>query len=143
MNETSFLGGKVRKISLPEFHGPPPAGATGPKRLHLAQGELANFYNGEAGMRYLAFMELRVGGIRGNHFHRKKQEWVYLISGRLLLVVQEGETGTPISINLRAGDLVTIETGIAHAFNPLDPGQAVEFSPASFDPADIQKFTVI
>ena len=143
MNEASFLDGKVRKISLPKFHGPPPAEATGPKRLHLAQGELANFYNGEPGMRYLAFMELRVGAIRGNHFHRKKEEWVYLISGRLLLVVQEVEASRPISIDLVAGDLVTIATGVAHALNPLEPGHGVEFSPALFDPADVQKSTLI
>lgn len=143
MDETVFFDGRVRKRSLPVFRGQPPPEAPAPKRLLLAQGELANFYDHPEGIRYLAFLELRLGGIRGNHFHRKKLEHLYLISGRVLLGVKEDENGKLISFPINAGDLVTIEPGICHAFEPGEAGQAIEFSPRLFDAADIYKVRVL
>lgn len=143
MDETVFFDGRVRKRSLPVFRGPPPPEAPGPKRLLLAQGELANFYDHPEGIRYLAFLELRVGGIRGNHFHRKKLEHLYLVSGRLLLGVKEDENSELISIQMQAGDLVSIEPGICHALEPEEAGEAIEFSPRLFDVADIYKVCVL
>ena len=143
MDELLYFGGRLRKRSLPVFHGSPPPEATAPKRLLLAQGELANFYDHPQGIRYLAFLELRPGGIRGNHFHRKKLEHLYLISGRLLLGAKENVDGELISIPMEAGDLVTIEPGICHAFEPREVGQAIEFSPRTFDSADIYKTRIL
>jgi mannose-6-phosphate isomerase-like protein (cupin superfamily) len=139
MNETVLFGGRVRKTSLPLFHGPPPADASGPKRLSLAQGELANFYDSPEGIRYIAFLELRAGGIRGNHFHRVKVEHVYLFSGRLKVLLKDGPEGEIASLDLVAGDLVRIQPGVAHAFKPMEAGFGVEFSPNLFNGEDIIK----
>ena len=143
MNAVVYFGGRLRKRSLPVFNGSPPPEAAAPKRLLLAQGELANFYDHPEGIRYLAFLELRAGAIRGNHFHRKKLEHLYLISGRLLLAAKENADGELISLQLEAGDLATIEPGICHAFEPGEAGQAIEFSPGMFDSADIYKVRVL
>lgn len=143
MSKVTFLDGLVHKESLPVFHAPPWGPTGGSKRLFLPQGELASFYDADEGIRYAAFVELRVGGIRGNHIHQIKEEHVYLISGELLLVAQDGLDGQRVSLELQAGDLVKISTGVAHAFNPLKPGLAVEFSKARFNPADVQKVVLI
>lgn len=143
MDETVFFEGRLRKRSLPVFEGPPPSEAEGPKRLLLAQGELANFYDGPEGMRYMAFMELRPGTVRGNHLHRIKVEHVYLVSGQLLLVAQDGARGKRVEIKLRPGDLVSIGTGIAHAFRPIEAGHGIEFSPARFNAGDLEKCALI
>lgn len=138
--ESSFLNGKVLKRSLPAL--PLPLGPQAPnlRRLVLPQGELAQFYDADEGIRYLAFIELLPGKIRGNHYHKVKVELVYVISGEVLLLVADTDSGGRASVPLRAGDLVTIQTGIAHALQPVKPGQAVEFSTARFDAADIHKF---
>jgi len=82
----SLLGdGGVRKWSLPIITGAPATGAPLQKRLALPQGELAQIWDGHSGVRYLAVMELRTGALRGNHYHLRKHEWVYLISGELTL----------------------------------------------------------
>ena len=143
MSRTSYFEGKVLKHSLPSFQGAPPAGATGPKRLALPQGELANFYDDQEGVRYLACIELRPGTVRGNHWHEVKEEQIYVISGELLLVVQERESGARQELELRPGDLALIRPGIAHALKTAAPGYAVEFSRTKFDPSDIKKLTVI
>src|SRR5207244_1538986 len=107
--------------------------------LLLPQGELAQFYDAEQGVRYLAFIELRSGSVRGNHYHRVKEEWVYIIAGELALIVEDISTRARESLPLGAGDLVFIPTGIAHALQVQQTGQAIEFSVARFDPLDIHK----
>jgi hypothetical protein len=59
-----------------------------------------------------------------------------------LLSVADIESKASASVTLRAGDLAGIRVGIAHAFRPTAPGQAIEFSSARFDVADIHKYPV-
>ena len=113
--ERTFLGGKVRKLSLPVVHGRPADTAPALKRLLLDQGELAQFYTGDEGMHYLAFVELRAGAVRGNHYHKVKKEWIYVISGELSLVLEDIASGTRDGFTMIGGDLAFIPTYIAHA----------------------------
>jgi hypothetical protein len=140
MPPATYLNGKLRKHTLPAFELPLPADAPTMKRLLLSQGELAQFYDADEGVRYLAFIELRPGTVRGNHFHKLKVEWVYIIVGEVLLIAEDIQTKNRETVPLRTGDLAIIETGVAHALQVVQPGHAVEFSPARFDPLDIHKF---
>ncbi len=135
-----FLAGKVLRWSLPSLSAPPKAGAPLLKRLCLPQGELAQFYDGDEPIRYMAFLELRPGCPRGNHYHKLKEERLYVIQGEISLVVQDILEPKRDAIPLRAGDLALIRTGIAHALLADTPGQAVEFSAARFDLADTYRF---
>jgi uncharacterized RmlC-like cupin family protein len=139
MAESSFLAGKVRKRSLPVVRGPSSADTPAMKRLLLPQGELAQFYDGPEGMRYMAVIELRAGNTRGNHYHQVKEELVYVVDGEVLLVVEDLDTEARASVPLSTGDLVFIPTRIAHALQVVRPGLAIEFSAARFDPADIYR----
>ncbi|HWX21245.1 MAG TPA: cupin domain-containing protein [Candidatus Binatia bacterium] len=136
---TTFLAGKVRQWSLPVVQAPSGADAPRLKRLLLPQGELAQFYDGEEGIRYIAMIQLRPGNPRGNHYHKVKQEFLYLMEGEVLLLVEDLETRQRASVPLHGGDLAFIPTRIAHALQVLQPGFAVEFSAARFDPADIYR----
>lgn len=123
-------------------------GPTGPdapllKRLRLPQGELAQFYDSDDGMRYMAVIELRQGMVRGNHYHLKKQEWAYLIEGNAELVVEDRESQTREVLVLQSGDGVVIEPGVAHAYRPLSPGRAIEFSPTRFEAGDTLRYPLI
>src|ERR1041384_3574955 len=136
--QVTFLAGRVVKRTLPLLSAPPSPEAPRLKRLMLPQGELAHFYDGPEGIQYLAFLDLRAGTVRGNHYHKVKHELLYLISGEVLLVVQDLESKDRASLSLQAGDLATIPTGIAHAIETRHAGHAIEFSPARFDAADVQ-----
>ncbi|HLH55187.1 MAG TPA: cupin domain-containing protein [Verrucomicrobiae bacterium] len=142
INQIALLGGKVLKSTLPLLDSSSAASAKGPKRLSLPQGDLSNFYDGDEGIRYAAFIELKAGSPRGNHLHRVKVEHVYLISGEVSLIVQNSASDR-VTVELKPGDLVRIETGIAHVFCPVQDGCAVEFSPNRFDPADVERFALI
>jgi mannose-6-phosphate isomerase-like protein (cupin superfamily) len=138
--EVTVLNGKVLKQSLPVL--PLPLGPDAPalKRLLLPQGELAQFYDAAEGVRYLAFIELVPGQVRGNHYHKVKEELVYVIQGEVLLIVEDIDSKERASVELRTGDFGMIRTGVAHAYRTVSAGQAIEFSVARFDPADIHRY---
>jgi mannose-6-phosphate isomerase-like protein (cupin superfamily) len=138
----SYLGGKVSVNSLCVLRPPLPESMPTVKRLLLGQGELAQIMDGSVPIRYLAALELKPGSVRGNHFHRIKREFFYMITGTSRLLVRELQEPAPVSIFLSAGDLALIETGVAHACIPETSGVAVEFSEAPFDPADVHRFEV-
>ncbi len=106
------------------------------KRLALPQGELAQLYDADEGIRYLAWIELKPGSLRGNHYHRRKPEFFYLLAGGVELTVEEVSSGQRAEIPIAVGDLVFISPEIAHTYRPLAAGHAVEFSAARFDAAD-------
>jgi uncharacterized cupin superfamily protein len=109
----------------------------------LPQGELANIYDAEEGIRFLTFLELRAGSTRGNHCHKVKEEYFYVIQGEVALLVQDVESGARDSLRLCAGDLAFISTGVAHASQITQPGQALEFSKTRFDPNDSCRHPVV
>ena len=141
--ESAFLSGKVRKRSLPAFQ--PPTGSDAPalKRLLLPQGELAQFHDGPEPIHYQAYIELREGTVRGNHYHEVKEEFIYLIQGELLLVMEDIDSRTRESVSLQTGDLVVISPRVAHALKILKHGHAIEFSTARFDVADTHRHPLV
>jgi mannose-6-phosphate isomerase-like protein (cupin superfamily) len=140
MNESSFLSGQVRKQPLPSLESLAEADHASLKRLLLPQGELALFHNGDPAVHYLAFIELRQGTVRGNHYHKAKQEFIYVLGGEVLLVLEDIHSKLRQNVTLQTGDLVVIEPGVAHALRVRQSGQAIEFSPARFDAADIYRY---
>lgn len=143
MAEQSFLSGKVRKYTLPILKPPLPPDPLPLKRLLLPQGELAQFHDSDQPIHYLAFIELREGTIRGNHYHKLKQESVYILRGGVLLTVAELDSTQYMLVHLHTGDLVVIGPEVAHALTVQKSGLAVEFSPSRFDAADIYRFPLV
>ena len=140
MAEAQYLGGKVVKSSLPVITGRPGPDAPALKRLVLPQGELGQIHDSDEGIRYMAVLELRAGSVRGNHYHKVKEERVYVLQGELSVLLQDLQTNERASVSLRTGDLLLIPTGIAHVMRTVEPGQAIEFAPTRFNAADIFPF---
>jgi hypothetical protein len=134
---SEYLSGKVRKLTLPAVSLLDAAAAPVLKRLLLDQGELAQCFDSADGIHYVACLELLAGTSRGGHFHRKKLEYFCLFRGKVRLVVEDISLGAAAALELAGGDRTVIEPGIAHVYEVIEPGWAVEFSPARFDPADI------
>jgi len=59
------------------------------------------------------------GAVRGNHFHKKSTQYLYVISGRLLYASQTGNN--PVEKGeITEGDLVTNPPEEKHAFKALE-----------------------
>ena len=140
MAESEYLAGKVLKWSLPVISGRPGPDAPALKRLLLPQGELAQVHDSDEGIRYMAVIETRIGCDRGNHYHKVKEERIYVLQGELLVLAENLQSRERASVRLQTGDLLLIETGIAHLLRTVEPGQAIEFSNTRFDAADIFPF---
>ncbi len=136
------LSGKISRHTLPAFERPQGPDAPRLKRLLLPQGELAQMHDGEEPILYLAFIELRDGTVRGNHFHKVKKEYVYMLEGEVLLVAEDVESKTRETLRLEAGQLAIILPGVAHAMQVIKPGGAIEFSPSRFDAQDTCRYPV-
>jgi oxalate decarboxylase/phosphoglucose isomerase-like protein (cupin superfamily) len=113
------------------------------KRVLLPQGTLSQFHNGSPAIHYIAAFELVTGGVRGNHYHRRKLEYVYLLCGSISLALRDLASGREETVVMREGDLALIETEVVHAIVPLKAGLGVEFSPVPFDPEDVFKVQLV
>jgi hypothetical protein len=137
----SWLEGKVKCWSLPVVT--PPADPAMLKRVVLPQGELTQFHNGSLGIHYIAAIDFVPGTTRGNHYHRTKREFVYLLRGSVSVCVRDLASGVNAVFEMKQGDLAWIETDVAHAFSTVEAGLGVEFSPVPFDPLDVHKLQLV
>ena len=86
------------------------------KRLIQDRGELALIEDGKV-FQHLGYFSLKCGkGLyRGGHYHRKKVEHFYIISGRLVIQLVDLDSGAKSNVTLHAGQRVIIYTNCAHS----------------------------
>jgi mannose-6-phosphate isomerase-like protein (cupin superfamily) len=112
-------------------------------RIVSPKGELAVLSDGVTAIRHLSYLELRKGVVRGNHFHKVRNEQFYVFTGDVMMHLEEVASGDKTVVPLKPGDLALIGPGIVHAFLPTSAGHALEFAPESFDPADVYPRSVV
>jgi oxalate decarboxylase/phosphoglucose isomerase-like protein (cupin superfamily) len=136
MQAQSFFGGRATVKSLLVTDQPANRSETC-ARIQSQRGEMAVLTDGYTPIRHLAYIELRPGMLRGNHFHKLRHEYCYLIAGELTLTLSDISSGEKALIPMRAGDLAYISPGIAHVLHPTSPGQALEYAAEPFDLSDV------
>jgi dTDP-4-dehydrorhamnose 3,5-epimerase-like enzyme len=107
------------------------------KRLIQPRGELALIEDGMR-FRHLGYFSLKKGRgfYRGGHYHRKKVEHFYVISGRLLVQLVDLETQEKSEVKLEEGQRVTIYPNCAHRFMAKEAAQVIEYFDSLYDPED-------
>src|SRR4051794_10397711 len=138
MKTKMFLNGKLEIRTL-ETADQPAKRADVQARLLSPGGELAVLADGKTAIRHLAYVELREGMPRGNHYHKVRHEYLYMIAGETEVHVQDISTGRAEKVLLEVGDLALIHPNVAHAFLPRSSGHALEFAAESFDGADVYR----
>ena len=132
---------KLRFRTLPITVGAPASPVLDGGRIQLPAGEFVQVLNGEEA-RFVAVLEFRVGAglSRGNHFHQRKSEGLYVVSGRLAGTFVDVDSGERIERVIETGDLVRVLPRCAHAYRAIETALAVEFSPTAFDPGDVTPY---
>ncbi len=98
----------------------------------------AVYLNSTASVNTVALLEFAPdGAARGNHYHHHKHETLYLFSGSLTLFYWLPGGSEIRERNLEAGDLVTIEPKLAHAYKALALSIAFEIGVGDFDLSDV------
>lgn len=143
MDATQFMGGRVTRWRSRVYEGRPPADAPVLKRISLPQGELGQIFDGDEAWRYLAWLEMRPGTVRGNHYHERKREYLYSIDCELRAVFVDRATGERETATLEPGDLLYVPPGLAHALETVKGGYAIEMTPERLDLADSFPYVVV
>ena len=107
------------------------------KRLIQDRGELALIEDGKL-FRHLGYFSLKKGEgyYRGGHYHRKKVEHFYVVSGRIRVRLVDMDSGQRSQVFLEEGQRVTIYPNCAHRFEAEEEAQVIEYYNSIYDPED-------
>jgi quercetin dioxygenase-like cupin family protein len=112
---------------------------TSPVCLNIFDNEKGRsvFLNSTKDIGSAAVLEFLPGaGIRGNHYHLRKSESMYVIHGKMKLFYWIPNEPEIKEIIVERGDLITIKPRLAHAYVALEPTLAFEVGSLPFDPTD-------
>ena len=113
---------------------------TGEHRLMEERGELVQIANSGC-FRHLVYLELKAGNFfRGKHYHQRREEVFYVISGRVKAVFEDIETRERLEKVMNAGDKVLILPKCAHVFFPIEYSQLLHFSKEKYDSSDVYPY---
>ena len=104
--------------------------------LSLGHGT-TTFLNKVKNLNFLSVLETPQGTLRGNHYHRERSEYLYILKGKMVgYFWNPFDASEKFETILREGDLVTINPNLAHAIKPLEHNISVEFSEQAFNIKD-------
>ncbi len=133
------MANKVRLVSLPVMS--PPFPVSGGRGLSPA-GEMAQIINGDP-MRLVTYIEFQADSApRGNHYHNKKIEVIYVIKGRLRVFFEDLDTHEHSQIEMKTGDIVYVQPRCAHVYVAQEYTQALELNEVPYDHADTIPYQV-
>jgi dTDP-4-dehydrorhamnose 3,5-epimerase-like enzyme len=107
----------------------------GAKRWSEDKGEFVQISHRED-IGHLAFFELKKGHVRGNHYHEKKEEVFYIISGKVRAIFFDIDSSEKEEQILTRGDKIKVATRIGHIFLGIEDALVVEYSPQYYDKED-------
>lgn len=85
---------------------------------------------------HLAFFELRKGQFRGGHYHERKEEVFYVVSGTIRAVFADLGSGGRETRILEKGMKVRVGTRVGHRFEGVEDSLVIEYSPQYYDKTD-------
>ena len=116
------------------------------RRIFSEKGEMAQILNRtHEAFKQLVYWELdspKSGQDRGHHYHERKIEHFYVLTGELELILRDLKNSTGQKISVKAGNRVAISPRIAHAFRSLTYSQVLEYSSEPYDPSDTHPYKV-
>ena len=110
------------------------------RRIFSEKGEMAQILNrADEAFKHLVYWELdsgRSGQERGHHYHERKIERFYVLTGELELSLKDIESSAVDKLIVKAGDRLRIHPRVAHVFRSINYSQVLEYSAEPYDPAD-------
>ena len=107
------------------------------KRLIQKRGEIALIVDDKP-FRHLTYFSLKRGDglYRGGHYHQKKEELFYVISGTLQILLVDLDSQEKKTVQVQTGQRVTILPNCAHRFEATEDAQVIEFYDMAYDLED-------
>jgi quercetin dioxygenase-like cupin family protein len=101
------------------------------------RGESA-YLSADGNVKFVAVIEFLPGlGLRGKHYHKNKKEVMYILEGEMKgFYWLPDVTGEVKKVVHKKGDLITMEPGLAHAYEATLRTVAIELFPESYESDD-------
>ncbi|MCK9374527.1 MAG: cupin domain-containing protein [Syntrophobacterales bacterium] len=114
------------------------------RRIFSNKGEMVQILNrANEAYKHLVYWDLdKAGQERGHHYHKRKTEHVYILSGEMELLLEDLESGIKETVLVQAGDRLTIGPKVAHAYRSNKYSQVLEYSPETYDASDTVPYKV-
>ncbi len=109
-----------------------------------ARGTLVQIIDGGQTFRHLVYLDLLVIDppvYRGSHYHEKKVEIFYIISGLVEVQLYDLDTAWSGTLTLSPGAKLTLLPRLAHRFRALKYAQIIEASPDTYRREDVFPFS--
>ncbi|MCF8118503.1 MAG: hypothetical protein K9K33_19055 [Desulfarculaceae bacterium] len=90
-------------------------------------------------MRFFS-LEPGPGLFRGGHYHLKRTEFVYVVSGKGVVRLADVEGGGRFTEEVSTGDKLTLFPGLAHRYQALESMHVIEFYPGDYEADDNIRF---
>jgi dTDP-4-dehydrorhamnose 3,5-epimerase-like enzyme len=87
-------------------------------------------------IRHLVLFEIRKGFSRGGHYHAKKEEIFYIVSGKIKTRLWDLDTQEREERVFEKGNRIRIQPRCGHLFYALRDTVVVEYSPQVYEPGD-------
>jgi len=117
------------------------------RRIFSEKGEMAQILNrADEAFKQLVYWELdstKPDQERGHHYHERRIEQIYVLTGALELLLKDIENSDIKKMIIKVGDRVTISPKVAHAYRSLMYSQVLEYSPEPYDPIDTYPYKVV
>jgi quercetin dioxygenase-like cupin family protein len=95
------------------------------------------FLNSTESIHTVAVIEFPKGGeVRGNHYHKTKREYLYIMEGILQAYFWRPGEEIIQEIILNKGDFLTLHPNLGHAFKGIERTMVFELGNKGFDPLD-------
>jgi quercetin dioxygenase-like cupin family protein len=108
---------KVQKVT-PKPAPPSPPKEPAVRAIEIAfeddNGEIANILDVAIG--HVAVIRSVAGAVRGNHYHKQDEQWIYVASGRMVVRAIDPVTERQWNYYVEEGELEYMPPGIAHAY---------------------------
>jgi len=88
------------------------------------RGAIHDIFNGE-GVRHVGYVTSKKGSVRGNHYHKKELEYMYILRGKFKLLVKDvSRDGAEVEEHIViSGDLITNPPNTAHTLVALEDSE--------------------
>ena len=103
--------------------------------VHIYQderGRLVTLFN-QGEWKEVNYIETDANVERGNHYHTRLREMVFMIEGEVQVSIEHVQTGAKREITLRQGDMITIDPYELHTFRTQSRGSWLNFLSEPFD----------
>ncbi len=105
------------------------------------RGAIANII--DADIKSVIIVTSKAGAIRGNHYHRKQIQYVYLISGRFEFLTKDIRKDEKTeSVVIEEGDLVVTQPMVAHTMKFLEDSVFMAFGTEPREQKEYEEDTV-